>query len=212
MKVTNSHHFCKGVTLEIDGEKLRWTVDKDNQRFKYGTIRVQNGEAVMTMNPLASNEEFVSLLGLVFEFTGVNPNSLKIELSPISTKNDETDLLILQRQEVIDRIYAQSLERKVRLVRLEEECDCEVVLHGYECPGPLKVTKLELMPLATTYGDLLKVLGDEYVEGGVKHYEYPDSVWLYLKELPKAHDAMIATKQEHDFDPGTLYLRFYYDR
>jgi hypothetical protein len=170
MKVTNKHHFCQGVTLEINDDKLQWTVDKSAQRFKYGTIRVQDDGPVVIMDPLASNAIFIALMNMIFEFTGVPPSELEI------------DPPIIDRQEVIDRIYAQPLERKIRLVYVEESCDCEQP-YRHDCPGPQTITKLELMPLATTYG-----------------------------EFPKAYDAMIDTEQEHEFDPDTLYLHFYYDR
>lgn len=71
--ITNTHHFCKGVTLEIEQNeknntktKLTWLLDENHQKFKYGTIRVLDGKNNIVLEPKESVEQFIKLLNLVF--------------------------------------------------------------------------------------------------------------------------------------------------
>ncbi len=187
MRVTNSHHFCKGFTLDIEDGKLRWTVDKHEQRFKFGTIRVQDDGTTTVVNPLGSDEEFTSLLGLIFEFTGAHPGHLHIKPDGV------------ERQEILDLIYNQPLKRKVRLV--------EISTGG----GPT-ITRAEMQPPAKTYRDLFKCFGQQLTEHDVTHYEYPDSVWLFLKVIDGRQREEIQRLNKLDPDDEALYIDFCYDR
>lgn len=214
MKVTNGHHFCKGVTLEVSAEKkLTWTVDKERQKFKYGTIRVQEGGDVAVLDPNKSPDEFVNLLQVIFEFTGCCPDKLDIKHDDEKLNKDFERDLTAERQSVIDLIYNYPLERKARFLWFDYGCGCDDPDCHPNCPKP-KISNFQMMPLATTYGDLLKSLGEKTTTGGVTYYDYPDSVWLFVKPITAFHKAVDSVKGKlgAETDAETLYLRFYYDR
>jgi hypothetical protein len=68
--VTNKHHFCKGITLSIQNNKLSWKVDKEMQRYKYGTCGLLQSNRDGILDPQDSLDDFILLINLIFEFTG----------------------------------------------------------------------------------------------------------------------------------------------
>lgn len=214
IRVTNPHHFSKGVTVEIDTvtKKVTWTVDENEQRFKYGTIRTIPGEKTYTLNPEDSIEDFINLLTLAFEFTGCCYHGFKTEGGQIID------------QEIIDAIYATPLEHDIKLVFLQT-CGCNM---GH-CDAIVGINEPKESP--KTYGEVMKILGDpSRNDQPLKYYEYPDSVWMILERiynLPKIHKGNIASgdhwenntcysnemvESDIKVDDSTIVLSFYYTR
>lgn len=140
--VINTHHFSEGVTLTIHDSKSSWTIDRENQRFKYGTaidFCGQISQKAGTLDPVNSFDDFVLLIKLVFEFTGCE--GLKIE----SQQN-------LTQWDIINHIYNTPLEHHVRFVHVGR-CGCNM---GH-CSEIVSVT-IDNKDYKT-YGDLMALFG-----------------------------------------------------
>lgn len=209
LQVKNSHHFCTGVTLDIDADgKLKWTVDRAAQKFKYGTIRAGNDDDTVVMSPNGSLAEFVNLLTIMFEFTGVESSELDVPevpgLNPIQV-----------RQTIIDQIYATPIGRDIKIVNTEL-CRCNMG----NCAEVTSVTIEDFDP--KTYGDLFKRFGwgNPEEDDPVKHHCYPDSVWLFIKPLEKLPETVHKEQSCYSekipcpitLNPNTAYISYSYCR
>lgn len=172
MTITNNHHFARGVTLNIDAKgKMTWLVDKTAQRNKYGSRSI-DGEGIMTLDLNSTGAELCNAINIMFEFTGSDPL-----IVPDRAGWTPSEV----RQAVIDLIYATPLERKINIVEVDL-CRCNM---GH-CADVTGVTIEKEQP--ATYGDLFKLFGmrvDGNEDDPTKHYEYPDSVWLFLEPFTK---------------------------
>lgn len=217
MKVTNSHHFCEGVELFIDGDNHQWKVDKISQKLKYGTCPLgkQSDETDGILNPQNNVTDFIKLLNLAFEFTGCLTNRGKIYNQLEISKEGVTT------KDVVELIYNKKLEHKVGFVCLSQcGCNmghCDVITGVHYCSDEMK-----------TYGDVMSLFGYPVVVDGFTYFEYPDSVLLSLEKV----DGSIVTSQVYErfthkptsircecgecenptFDPDTIYLSYEYGR
>jgi hypothetical protein len=119
------------------------------------------------------------------------------------------------RQLIIDHIYATPIERDVKIVNTEL-CRCNMG----NCAEVTSVTIEE--PDPKTYGDLFSRFGwgeSEY-DDPVKHYCYPDSVWLFIEPLAKLPETV---RKEHNcysekipcpvtLDSNTAYISYSFCR
>lgn len=142
--ITNTHHFCKGVTLYITDGQLRWHIDPEAQRYKYGTGRSPQHKCGGYIDPATFMDDFVALINLVFEFTGCDPDRhLKI--------NSDTSLTV---KDVINTIYDAPLEHNVKFIQIGH-CGCNMghcnAVTGYS------ISDSEYK----TYGDLMKLFTDD---------------------------------------------------
>src|SRR5579872_5756842 len=149
--VTNNHHFSKGVTLRINDNKLTWEIDREKQKYKYGTgvfgKKASDNDGIL--DPENSLDDFIALLQLIFEFTGCGTHYIKIE------SNDNTNANIISVWDVIKLIYNTPLEHDVRFVRFGT-CGCNMGHCG-------EITGINIDDTRyTTYGDIMKLFSMEY--------------------------------------------------
>jgi hypothetical protein len=209
MRVTNNHHFCNGVTLDISPEgKLTWTIDTEKQKYKYGTVRVNAVDGTLVLNPHESLEEFCKLINIMFEFTGMDPSNLVI------SGVFDADSVRTHREKVLRTIYETPLDRPVQFVQLTT-CGCNMG-HCGEIVG-VELQKDE----PKTYDDLFKRFGPLSTnEDGLEYYEYPDSVWLCVEpvksfpEFVHAEHSCFSEKIPYPLqqDPAVAYIAYSYFR
>lgn len=209
--VTNSHHFCKGIKLTINNEtkELIWSINTEQQKYKYGTVQIFNSQVDGIIDPKRSISEFVLLLTCIFEFIGVNP---KRYLKSDSMSN-------FDYVKILKRIYDQPLEHQVKFVHIGT-CGCNMG-HCGAVTG-IDVSESEYR----TYGDLMRLFGDEtWIDQDLPksednvYYEYPDCVHFWLEqitEFPKVHQGGLCGNPLIDSDitmeKDVVYLAWGFSR
>ena len=204
--ISSKHHFSKGITLTIQNGKSTWTVDRNSQKYKYGTciFGPKSSKKDGILNPNVDIDDFILLIKLIFEFTGClngNPDCLEIS----SEEN-------ISRRDVIDHIYNTPLEHKIKFVHVQQ-CGCNMG----RCDEITSISVSE--EDHKTYGEVMCILGDRAQFEGGDIYEYPDSVILSLDRittLPQSihenscygPDQVIIEK----LDPEMVYLAWSYGR
>jgi len=219
--VTNKHHFCKGVTLSIQNDKLTWKIDKDMQKYKYGIYKYVTCGFIQSdrdgqLDP-QKLDDFILLIELIFEFTGSltyhkyeNKKYTVMLTNYLQIESEQN----LTQWDIVKCIYDTPLEHIVKFVGIGH-CGCNMG-HCSAITG-ISINDKEFK----TYGDVMAVLGDETTtENGNTYYEYPDSLLLTLEQITnlpgKIHcgytcysDKEIVTES---LDPNTIYLSYGYGR
>lgn len=207
-KITNSHHFSKGVELTINEGKLVWNVDWVQQKYKFGSWPFKPIVSKLdgTLDATNSLDDFIMKIQLIYEFTGLDNDWLDYYF-----KIESDDKIHVY--DIIDLIYKEPLEHKVKFVCIGH-CGCNM---GH-CDA---VTGIYIDPKEyQTYGDLMALFGDEVEENGFTHYTYPDSVHFSLeriKELPNnIHDGSSCYSKlvpvTETLDPEVVYLAWSFGR
>ena len=213
--ITSKHHFCEGVVLTIQNDKLSWKVNKDKQKYKYGTcgFAQSNADGLLDLQQL---DDFISLINLVFEFTGTltyqkyeNKKCTVVSTNRLQIESDQN----LTQWDIVNCIYSAPLEWNVRFVRVGT-CGCNMGHCGAVTSITVDCEEYK------TYGDVMALLGDEVTLDGNHYYEYPDSVLLTLERITNLPDKICSgptcrgNKEivtEH-LDPNTIYLSYSYGR
>ena len=219
--VTNKHHFCKGVTLSIQNDKLSWKVDRDMQKYKYGTYKYGTCGFIQSdrdgqLDP-QKLDDFILLIELIFEFTG--------SLTYCKYENKKYNVMLtdhlqivsdqdLTQYDIVKCIYDTPLEHSVKFIRIGH-CGCNMG-HCGAITG-ISIDDKEYK----TYGDVMALFGDETItEDGNTYYEYPDSVLLTLEQITQLPDKIHSTWYcgsdkkivTESLDQNIIYLSYSYGR
>lgn len=203
--VTNHHHFSRGVKLIIENGYPKWYDDAKKQRGKYGTDAARNPKFDGLLEPSKNIDDFVTLINLIYEFTGCEPDTY----FKIDSKEK------INNQDIIYYIYRCPLEQKINFVSIKH-CGCNM---GH-CDAVIKYhisnKKYE------TYGDLVKYFSHDNEltdNNGSKYYEYPDSVWFSVEKIDALPDKIHqdycrgnVIKVEEKLNPEKVYLSWSFGR
>lgn len=191
--VTNSHHFCEEVKLQISNTSMYWNV------------------ANSILDPKNVIEDFVLSLYTAFIFIGT--------LTDMYYTNDIKDLLIESDQnltmgDIIKFIYDYPLEQNIKFVSMDY-CGCNMG-NCSQLVG-INIDDIEYK----TYGDVMALFGMcfKHPNGNI-YYEYPDSVLLRLEQITKLPNIIYERNNSHDkeirvteqLDPNIIYLSYGYSR
>jgi len=209
--ITNNHHFCEGIVLTLQNGNLKWSIDSNKQKFKYGT-GVRSGASEFrdgVLDPKNNLDDFIKLLNLVFEFTGTITNICynKTLISPLQISDSN-----LSTKNVVEMIYNMKLEHEIKFVKIST-CGCNM---GY-CSA---VTGVNIKSKTyKTYGEVMSIFGYEATIDGFTYYEYPDSVLLNLNRITEIPSEIIDYKTHNPIkneniklDQDTVYLSYAFSR
>jgi hypothetical protein len=215
--ITNKHHFCEGITLTIKDGKLTWSVDRDAQKYKYGTVplHIPYADRHGILDPKNSLDDFIKLLNLVFEFTGTLTYNKRENNAWVAhlTKNLQISDPDLSTKSVVETIYNTPLEHEVKFVEVSH-CGCNMGHCG-------AITGVDVdSHTYKTYGEVMALIGTQAIVDDFTYYEYPDSVLLDLEkatEFPdEIHDGYSCCypkkKLDNVWDPNTVYLSYGFSR
>lgn len=223
-KYANSNVYLSGVTLLFDTYDTNntpiWELNLSEQQ-KHGTgqnlwkRKATSQGDIVTLNPKESIEDFISLINLVFVFTATHKSIFPL-LPP------EAIITLLEKNKLIERLHNVPLEHKVKFVRIDRTCVCDM---GY-CGAITGVTVDDRD--FKTYGDVMKLFSCGGSSEAIfewdedLYYKYPNSVWLrlqLLKELPETvppAGSYCGNYRKVSFDvkldPNTTYIQWEYNR
>lgn len=173
--VTNDNSFTKGVTLTIKDGVLVWSVNHLVKRSTFNLLDQMPQFATELMNPYGSINDFVKLLTLVFEFTGVITNEYNSDVPDVLKISSNEKLT---QWDIVKHIYNTPLEHKIKFVH-ESHRPCDM---GYcNTLMGIDIDKTEYK----TYGDVMNTLAFDGIydnNDNGPYWVYPAGVLLNLEK------------------------------